>query len=101
MFGIFLIHKPILKKEPIMLMVEKPSTKKIRIYNDITIENYFSFIDSLVIKYDSVTPYQLTEHLLVRANPWIIDTLKNTDYYIQKARDSFIYNQKKMIVLNK
>jgi hypothetical protein len=84
-----------------MLMVEKPSTKKIRIYNDITIENYFSFIDSLVIKYDSVTPYQLTEHLLVRANPWIIDTLKNTDYYIQKARDSFIYNQKKMIVLNK
>ena len=30
MFGIFLIHKPILKKEPIRLMVEKPSTKKIR-----------------------------------------------------------------------
>jgi len=101
MFGIFLIHKPIPKKEPIMLMVFQPSTKKIRIYNDITIENYFSFIDSLVIKYDSVTPYQLTEHLLVRANPWIIDTLKNTDYYIQKARDSFIYNQKMMIVLNK
>lgn len=107
MFGIFLIPKPIPKKnplpkkEPIILMVEKPSTQKIRIHKDITVENYFSFIDSLVIKYDSVTPYQLTEHLLVRANPWIIDTLKNTDYYIQKARDSFIYNQKKMIILNK
>ncbi len=67
----------------------------------ITIENYFQFIDSLVKKYDSFTPYKLTEHLIVRTNSWIIDTLKNTDYYRMMARDSFVYNQKKMIVLPK
>lgn len=67
----------------------------------ITVEHYFQFIDSLVKKYDSLTPYRLTEHVLVRANPWIIDTLQNTDYYRRMARDSFVYNQKKMIVLQK
>jgi L,D-transpeptidase ErfK/SrfK len=67
----------------------------------ITIEHYFQFLDSVVTKYDSLTPYKLTEHLLVRANPWIMDTLQNTDYYRMKARDSFVYDQKKMIALPK
>jgi len=77
------------------------SIKKIEVDRDITIEKYFSFLDSIVLQYDSLTPYTLTEHLLVRANPWIIDTLRNTDYYIQKVKGSFIYDQKKMIVLTK
>lgn len=68
---------------------------------EITVENYFQFLDSLVKKYDSLTSYKLSEHLLVRANPWIIDTLQNTDYYRRIAQDSFVYNQKKMIVLAK
>ena len=71
------------------------------IHKAITVENYFQFMDSLVKKYDSLTPYKLTEHLIVRGNLWIMDTLKNTDYYKMKARDSFVYNQKKMIALPK
>lgn len=67
----------------------------------VTIENYFQYLDSLVNKYDSLTSYKLTEHLLVRANPWIIDTLQNTDYYRRIAKDSFVYNQKRMVVLTK
>lgn len=66
---------------------------------NVDIENYFQFIDSIVTVYDSLTPYKLTEHLLVRANSWIIDTLQNTDYYRMMARDSFVYDQKKMVVL--
>lgn len=73
----------------------------IKIDNNITIENYFFYLDSLVKKYDSMTTYILTEHLLIRANPWVIDTLRNTDYYRMKARDSFVYDQKKMIALPK
>ena len=73
----------------------------VSIHRPITVENYFQFMDSIVKSYDSITPYTLSEHLLVRANPWIIDTLKHTDYYIMKARDSFVYNQKKMIALPK
>lgn len=88
------------------------NTKSIGLNNDlklntilikkaITIENYFQFIDSIVIKYNSETPYELDEHLLIRSNPWIIDTLKNTDYYIMKDKGRFIYNQKKAVVLHK
>jgi L,D-transpeptidase ErfK/SrfK len=73
----------------------------IEIKNNIIIENYFQYLDSIVKNYESKTPYKLTEHLLVRANSWIIDTLQNTDYYRMKARDSFVYDQKKMIVLPK
>ena len=61
--------------------------------------HYFNYIDSLVVAYDSVTTYPLSEHLLVRANPWIIDTLANMDYYRMMERDSFVYDQKRLIVL--
>jgi L,D-transpeptidase ErfK/SrfK len=73
--------------------------KSVVIEKPINVENYFQFIDSLVKKFDSLTTYKLTEHLLVNANSWIIDTLQNTDYYRRIDRDSFVYNQKKMIVL--
>jgi L,D-transpeptidase ErfK/SrfK len=71
----------------------------IRITQDINIGQYFDYMDSLVNLYDSVVPYPLSEHLLVRANPWIIDTLANTDYYRMMARDSFVYDQRKLLVL--
>ncbi len=83
------------------ILFNNMSPKKIKVIKDITIENYFQFLDSIVIKYDSLTPYKLTEHLLVRANKWIINTLRNTDYYAMKEKDSFVYNQKKMVVLRK
>ncbi|CAM1359942.1 L,D-transpeptidase ErfK/SrfK [Tenacibaculum sediminilitoris] len=73
----------------------------VKVHNNIIVENYFEYLDSIVKKYDSLVPYMLTEHLLVRSNPWIIDTLQNTDYYRMKAIDSFVYDQKKMIVLPK
>ena len=73
----------------------------VKVHHSIIVENYFEYIDSIVKKYDSLVPYMLTEHLLVRSNPWIIDTLQNTDYYRMKALDSFVYDQKKMIVLPK
>lgn len=74
---------------------------RIKVQKSINIENYFEYLDSLVIKYDSLTAYDLSEHLLVKANLWIVDTLQNTDYYRMIARDSFVYNQKKLIVLPK
>jgi L,D-transpeptidase ErfK/SrfK len=82
-------------------LINYSELNSIKIEKDITVAKYFPFIDSIVKKHDSLTPYHLTEHLLIRANPWIIDTLENTDYYRMKERDSFVYNQKKMIVLQK
>lgn len=69
-------------------------------YN-VAIRRYFEYLDTLIRRYDSLVDYPLTEHILVRANPWIIDTLENTDYYRMMARDSFVYDQKSMIVLRK
>lgn len=82
-------------------LINNHELDSISINKAITIGDYFEFLDSIICKYDSLTSYKLNEHMLVRANPWIIDTLKNTDYYIMKARDSFVYNQKQMIVLPK
>lgn len=78
---------------------KKARPLKAYVDRDITVANYFDYMDVLVKKYDSLVPYVLSEHLLVRANPWIMDTLANTDYYRQMARDSFVYDQRKMIVL--
>jgi len=73
----------------------------IELEKDVRITDYFDFMDSIVAKYDAITHYKLTEHHLVRANPWIIDTLSNTDYYRMKKRDSFVYDQQRLIALPK
>ncbi|WP_298493682.1 L,D-transpeptidase [uncultured Algibacter sp.] len=80
---------------------KKYNSDTLVINKDVTIGNYFEFLDSIVFKYDSLVSYDLNEHVLVRANPWIINKLKNTDYYIMKSRDSFVNNQKQMIALPK
>src|SRR6056297_1624084 len=73
--------------------------KRIAVRDTVRLQRYFNYIDSLVVAYDSLTNYTLSEHLLVRANPWVITTLENTDYYRMMERDSFVYDQKKQIVL--
>ena len=73
----------------------------VKLNRGVTIGDYFQFMDSVVAKYDSITAYKLSEHLLVRANPKIIDRLVNTDYYKLIKKDSFVYNQRTLTVLNK
>ncbi|EAR00097.1 L,D-transpeptidase [Maribacter sp. HTCC2170] len=87
--------------EPILdpVVIEKTISKKYVTINDtIPIARYFDFMDSLVAVHESKTPYQLSEHILVKSNSWIIDTLAHTDYYNMMQRDSFVYNQQRMIV---
>ena len=69
---------------------------KVPVKAKITVVNYFKYMDTLVARYNSLVKYSLTEHIIVRANPWIIDTLENTDYYRRKERREFVYNQKKL-----
>ncbi len=68
---------------------------------DITIRQYFPYIDSIVAQFDSVADYPLTEHILVRANDWIIDTLASFDYYKMMERGIFVYDQRDLVVLKK
>lgn len=85
----------------------KPDTVPVRrplftyiVPHEVRVKEYFRFIDSLIGRYDSLTPYPLSEHLLVRATPWIIDTLVNTDYYRRMERGEFVYDQKILPVLH-
>ncbi len=57
-------------------------------------------MDSLVATYQPQLPYPVSEHLLVHANPWILDTLAASDYYRRMARDSFVYDQRQQIALS-
>ncbi len=66
---------------------------------EVTVKDYFETMDRLVCWLDSFTPYPLTEHLLVHANPWIIDTLAETDYYRRLARGEFVFDQRQLLVL--
>lgn len=66
----------------------------------VVVAGYFQFMDDLVQQYDSLVPYPLSEHLIVRANPWLLDTLENTDYYRQMERGNFVADQRKMVVLH-
>jgi L,D-transpeptidase ErfK/SrfK len=86
------------QKDPVMRPVQ---SFWIDLDKDIRIESYFNFVDSIVKAYDSIVDYELSEHQIVRSNPSIIDALANTDYYRMIAKDSFVYDQKKMIVLRK
>ena len=66
---------------------------------EIRVREYFRFINSVVESFDSLTPYELDEYLLVRANPWLIDTLAATDYNMRQERGEFVFNQKELVVL--
>ncbi len=77
----------------------EPPLALIAVTRPVTISTYFQYLDGLVRQYDSLAPYPLSEYLLVRANPWLIDTLENTDYYRQMARGVFVYDQRRMTVL--
>jgi L,D-transpeptidase ErfK/SrfK len=76
-----------------------PAWDTVVVARDVPIKCYFEFLDTLVRRYDTLLPYTLTEHILIWANPWIIDTLVETDYYRQIDRGIFVYNQKDMVVL--
>ena len=77
------------------------TVKSIFVAQDIKIKNYFNYIDSIVESVNKTKNYSITEHLLVRYNTWIIDSLAATDYYKMIERDSFVYNQKEMVILKK
>ena len=70
------------------------TSKAIVVTKNVKIKNYFTYLDSVVESINKTENYNLTEHLFVRFNPWLIDSLAATDYYNMIEKDSFVYNQK-------
>lgn len=77
----------------------EPPMAKVAVQKKVAIGGLFRFLDEVVRQNDTAKTHKLTEHLLLRANPWILDTLVRTDYYFQKNLGNFLFDQPKMIVL--
>ena len=60
------------------------------------LDQYFDFIENIVAKYDSLVDYQLSEFILIRNNPWVIDLFTETDYYFQKQKNAVVYDQRNL-----
>jgi L,D-transpeptidase ErfK/SrfK len=68
---------------------------------NLAVKGFFNYIDSVVCKFQQELNYPINEHILVRANPWIIDTLTSLDYYRAKANGKTIFRQDTIPVLRK
>ncbi|KAA3636440.1 MAG: murein L,D-transpeptidase [Bacteroidetes bacterium] len=66
---------------------------------DVPIRGYFEFMDSLVAHLDTTLSYCIEEHLIVQANPWLIDTLAHTDYYYLMDRGIFSEDPQSLLAL--
>jgi hypothetical protein len=69
--------------------------------HDVRVRRYFSFMDSVVAAVDTSLHYKINEHVLVQANPWILDSLKATDYYVRKSKGIFQEDQARELILHK
>ena len=111
-FGLLLLlpfaterHRPVFEAKIGTLAVVPPALRdsfalRLIVAAPVPVGRYFEYMDSVVAATDSLVPYPLSEHLIARANPWLIDSLAETDYYRQMARGVFVYDQKKMVLLH-
>lgn len=82
-----------------VLAEKEPPHAKVCVNRAISISGFFKFMDEIVRQNDTLTSYKLNENVLLRANPWILDSLVNTDYYYQMSRGNFVYDQRKIVIL--
>ncbi|NOT75688.1 MAG: L,D-transpeptidase [Cyclobacteriaceae bacterium] len=80
-----------------------PSFSKIpvvyhRVDHDIRIKDYFDYLQGVASMADS--SLHLDEYVLAHVNPWIMDSLKATDYYERMKRNIFLYDQPVHIILH-
>lgn len=62
----------------------------LRINHDVLLNGYLDFMDSLIAQLDTTLNYPVNEYALVLNNPWLIDSLENTDYYRLKGKGMFV-----------
>lgn len=93
---------------PVELEVVEETTLEVKVKplkaivpRDVPLGQYFTFLDSLLMKYDTLLPYQVDEHVLVHNNTWIIDRLMETDYYRMAEKGAFAYDNRQLIILHK
>lgn len=92
-------HTPVMEPPAVEVPMAEAPAFIVTVDREVAVRDYFGWMDSVVAAYDTLLPYLLDEYLLVHANPWLIDTLAHTDYYIRAQRGEFVYDQKRLPVL--
>ncbi len=77
-----------------------PPQKFYQVERTVTAGGYFDFIDNLLVHLDTTNAHELDEYVVMRANPWLIDRLANTDYYITAAEGKYIEDPKSIEILS-
>jgi hypothetical protein len=75
--------RPITPDNPVQTA---PARLYIPVKNEVITKDYFRWVNGIVDSINTVWQTQLDEYVLVHANPWIMDSLRNTDYYHLKDR---------------
>jgi len=78
-----------------------PFNQEVVITEDVSLSQYFYFLDSLLLLVNETRPYKINEYVLVHANPWIIDSLVATDYYILKDKGLIVRNLLALTIFHK
>lgn len=69
------------------------------ISRSLKMKDYFSFMDSLVNAYSDSSGFRLNEYHLVHANPWLLNRLYQTDYYLLKEKGIINKQQGELTIL--
>ncbi|NND33857.1 MAG: L,D-transpeptidase [Saprospiraceae bacterium] len=75
--------------------------QRVVIEENIIIGQYFDLMADLVDTLNAQTGRKITEHILVHANYWIVDSLVETDYYQRMEKGIFTFDQRELIILKK
>lgn len=93
------------KKDPVTSFDDLPHEKsefRSEIIHTFThtvkIKDYFKEMENIVNRYEFLLAYPVSEHLIVRNNPWLIDSLAATDYYRLKERGITSLNVKELAI---
>lgn len=81
--------------------VETTKSIEIRVDKDVPVRSYFRWMDSVVTVHNETYNYTIDEYDIVHFNPWIIDTLANTDYYYLMDKGIFNKDSQALITLAK
>ena len=81
--------------------VETTKSIEIRVDKDVPVRSYFRWMDSVVTVHNETYNYTIDEYDIVHFNPWIIDTLANTDYYYLMDKGIFNEDSQALITLAK
>lgn len=79
----------------------QPRSEKLVFKRDITMKHYFTFLDSVISKHPELSKTGLGEYILIHHNPWILDSIRSFDYYVQKKKGKFIYDLSQQIIFRK